>query len=318
VSLPVEQHVLGLEVAVGDADDAVQVRQRQYLVEKIDPGERGLIHLVCLDDDAQGRSLQVIWELELGARVLRPESMGLGPVSSVDEPRTFAAYYHALKWSCVSATDARLFQSPFRAGIKIMNHQLTALKKALELPRVNLFIADDVGLGKTIEAGLVLQELVLRQRVDFVVIVCPASVLLQWRDEMDKRFGLGFEVYNRAFVQRRRQDRGFGVNPWGTHNRFIISYQTLRRPEYRDPLLAALGDQAKKSLLIMDEAHTAAPSSSSLALYSSSPPCSISVICVSADGAPGRGTGLGATRVVRAAGEWHHRRNNKIIISRNG
>jgi len=244
--------------------DVVLVRQRQYLVERIDNGERGIVHLVCLDDDAQGRRLSVAWELELGARVLAPESTGLGPVSAVDDPRTFAAYFHALKWSCVSATDAKLFQSPFRAGIKLMNHQLTALKKALELPRVNLFIADDVGLGKTIEAGLVLQELVLRQRVDFVVIVCPASVLLQWRDEMDRRFGLGFEIYNRAFVQRRRQERGFSVNPWDTHNRFIISYQTLRRPEYRDPLLASLGDRAKKSLLIMDEAHTAAPSSSSI------------------------------------------------------
>ena len=244
--------------------DVVQVRQRQYLVEKVEPGEHGLVHLVCLDDDAQGRALQVIWALELGARVLRPESTALGAISTVDEPRTFAAYYHALKWSCVSATDARLFQSPFRAGIKLMNHQLTALKKALELPRVNLFIADDVGLGKTIEAGLVLQELILRQRVDFVVIVCPASVLLQWRDEMDKRFGLGFEVYNRSFVQRRRQERGFGVNPWATHNRFIISYQTLRRPEYRDPLLATLDDRGRKSLLILDEAHTAAPSSSSI------------------------------------------------------
>ena len=48
----------------------------------------------------------------------------------------------------------------------------------------------------------------------------------------------------------------------GTHNRFIISYQTLRRPEYRDPLLATLGDRAKKTMLILDEAHTAAPASS--------------------------------------------------------
>jgi hypothetical protein len=67
----------------------------------------------------------------------------------------------------VTATDAALFQSPFRAGIRLMNHQLIPLKKALELPRCNLFIADDVGLGKTIEAGLVLQELQLRQRVQF-------------------------------------------------------------------------------------------------------------------------------------------------------
>lgn len=245
----------------------VVVRQRQYLVEEVvpppEPGHKTLVKLTCLDDDAQGRPLEVLWELELGARVLVPEEQGLGAVDVIDEPRQFAAYLHALKWNCVTATDPKLFQAPFRAGIQILNHQLVPLRKALALPRVNLFIADDVGLGKTIEAGLVLQELLLRQRVDQVLIVCPASVVLQWRDEMQKRFGLHFEVYNRQFVARRRQERGFAVNPWATHTRFIISYQTLRRPEYREPLIRHLGDKARKSLLILDEAHTAAPASAS-------------------------------------------------------
>src|SRR5262249_49553266 len=159
-----------------------------------------IVRLVCLDDDSQGRRVDVPWELELGARVLKPEAHGLGAVTRMDPPRHFAAYLHALKWNSVTATDAKLFQSPFRAGIKLMNHQLTPLRKALSLPRANVFIADDVGLGKTIEAGLIAQELLLRQRVDFILIVCPASVCLQWRDEMQKKFGLQFEVVNRSFV----------------------------------------------------------------------------------------------------------------------
>jgi hypothetical protein len=243
--------------------DIVQVRHRQWLVEEIvpppEPQQHTLVKLVCLDDDNQGRSVHVLWELELGAKVLQPEAEGLGAIEKIDPPRHFAAYLHALKWHSVSATDKRLFQAPFRAGIKLMNHQLTPLKKALDLPRANLFIADDVGLGKTIEAGLVLSELLLRQRVEYVLIACPASIALQWRDEMKRRFGLHFEIYNRAFIARRRQERGFGVNPWTTHNRFIVSYPLLRRPEYRDPLVAHLGDRLKKSLLILDEAHTAAP-----------------------------------------------------------
>lgn len=244
------------------AGDLVLCRQRQYLVEEVVPPpeefDQTLVRLICLDDDHQGHRLDVLWELELGARVLHP-TYGLGKLESFDPPDRFAAYLHALKWHGVTATDAKLFQAPFRAGIQLMAHQLTPLKKALALPRANLFIADDVGLGKTIEAGLVLQELLLRQQVQWCLIVCPSSVVLQWRDEMQKRFGLRFEVMSRAFVNRRRQERGFAVNPWSTHTRFIIGYPLLRRPEYRDPLLNHLGDRVKKSLLILDEAHTAAP-----------------------------------------------------------
>lgn len=245
--------------------DIVACRHRQWLVEDVlAPAEHGhatRVRMVCLDDDDQGRVLEVLWEMELGARVLQPEAHGLGDIHHVDPPRYFGAYLHALKWNSVTATDARLFQAPFRAGIKLMDHQLTPLKKALSLPRANLFIADDVGLGKTVEAGLVLQELLLRQRVEFALVICPAAVALQWREEMSKRFGLHFEIMNRAFIARRRQERGFGVNPWSTHNRFIVSHQTVRRPEYRDPLLQHIGERARKSLLILDEAHVAAPAS---------------------------------------------------------
>ena len=244
----------------------VHARHRQWLVESVVPGEgkeSPLVRLVCLDDDDPGRQVDVLWKLELGARVVAPETQGLGEASRLDPPAHFGAYLHALKWSAVSAADATRFQAPFRAGIKLMAHQLTPLMKALELPRANLFIADDVGLGKTIEAGLVLQELLLRQQASFVLIVCPASVCLQWQGEMQRRFGLRFEVMTRQFVAYRRQERGFGTNPWSTHNRFIVSHALLRRPEYRDPLLHHLGERARKGLLILDEAHVAAPASAS-------------------------------------------------------
>lgn len=244
----------------------VVARHRQWLVDDVvvgDGGDSPLVRLVCIDDDDPGRELDVLWNLELGARVIAPEKHGFGSAAKLDPPAHFGAYLHALKWSAVSAADATLFQAPFRAGIKLMAHQLTPLMKALELPRANLFIADDVGLGKTIEAGLVLQEMLLRQQASFVLVVCPASVCLQWQGEMQKRFGLRFEVMTRQFVAYRRQERGFGANPWSTHNRFIVSHALLRRPEHRDALLSHLGDRARKGLLIVDEAHNAAPASAS-------------------------------------------------------
>ena len=249
------------------AGDTVRARHRQWLVDEVwhpvHEGDATRLRLTCLDDDNRGAVTELLWELELGAEVIRPEAELLRKVDQIDDPRHFAAYYHALQWQGVTATEKGRFQSPFRAGIQIQTYQLTPLQKALSLPRANLFIADDVGLGKTIEAGLVLQELLLRQQVDFALIVCPASLTLQWRDEMEQRFGLSFEVYTRDFVLTRRRERGFGVNPWTTHNRFIISYPLIRRPEYRDPLLQHLGERVKKSLLILDEAHTAAPASAS-------------------------------------------------------
>ncbi len=244
----------------------VELRHRQWLVEAVKlgvDGESALVQVVCLGDDDSGRALEILWDLELGARIVSPRAEGLGDTKALDPPSHFGAYLHALKWSAVSAADASRFQAPFRAGIKLMAHQLTPLMKALELPRANLFIADDVGLGKTIEAGLVMQELLLRQQADFVLICCPASVCLQWRDEMQRRFGLRFEVMTREFVGYRRQDRGFGVNAWSTHNRFIISHSLLRRPEYRGALQARLEAGARKALLILDEAHAAAPASAS-------------------------------------------------------
>ena len=158
------------------AGDVIRLRHRQWLVEDAvpppEPNQLTLVKAVCLDDDNQGEPIDVLWEMELGAKVVDQKMGGLG--DGIDEPRYFAAYLHALKWNSVTATDKNLFQAPFRAGIMLQAHQLEPLRRALSLPRANLFIADDVGLGKTIEAGLVLQELLLRQRVEFILVACPA------------------------------------------------------------------------------------------------------------------------------------------------
>jgi superfamily II DNA or RNA helicase len=135
------------------------------------------------------------------------------------------------------------------------------LRKALRLPRVNLFIADDTGLGKTIEAGLIARELLLRKKAKTVVVAAPPSVLEQWRAELEERFGLIFEILDRAYLTRVRRERGFGVNPWRTHSRFLISHNLLVDPNYTDPMREWLGTMLPGSLLILDEAHHAAPSS---------------------------------------------------------
>jgi ERCC4-related helicase len=131
------------------------------------------------------------------------------------------------------------------------------------MPRVSLFIADDVGLGKTIEAGLILREMLMRQKIKRVVISCPPSVVKQWQEEMESRFGLLFQIFDRDFVAARRRERGYGINPWTTHTRFIISHALLRDEAYAAPLRDWLGHFGAGSMLILDEAHNAAPASGS-------------------------------------------------------
>lgn len=245
--------------------ELVQVRSRRWLVEEIvttqEPGDSAVVRLACADDDAQGQALDVFWNCEPDRLILEEEGWADLAAKGFDSPAMFAAFLHTLRWNCVTATDPNLFQSPFRAGIKIDAYQMEPLRKALRLPRVNLFIADDTGLGKTIEAGLIARELLLRRKAKVIVVAAPPSVLEQWKAELEERFGLIFEILDRGYLTRVRRERGFGVNPWRTHSRFLISHNLLTDPAYTDPLREWLGDLLPGSLLIIDEAHHAAPSS---------------------------------------------------------
>ena len=243
------------------------MRSRRWLVEAVEavedvsPPASPRVNLACADDDAQGQTLEVYWDFEIDRRILEQEAWSSIGARGFDSPRHFSAFLHTLRWNCVTATDPNLFQSPFRAGIRIDAYQMEPLRKALRLPRVNLFIADDTGLGKTIEAGLIARELLLRKKAKTIVVGAPASVLEQWKAEMEERFGLLFVILDRAYLTRVRQERGFGVNPWRTHSRFLVSHNLLIDPTYADPMREWLGEMQPGSLLILDEAHHAAPSS---------------------------------------------------------
>ena len=244
--------------------ELVEVRSRRWLVEAVDdadPSASPRVSLACADDDAQGQTLEVYWDFEIDRRILEQEAWNDIGGRGFDPPRHFGAFLHTLRWNCVTATDPNLFQSPFRAGIKIDAYQMEPLRKALRMPRVNLFIADDTGLGKTIEAGLIARELLLRKKAKTIVVATPASVLEQWKAEMEERFGLLFVILDRAYLTRVRQERGFGVNPWRTHSRFLVSHNLLIDPNYADPMREWLGELLPGSVLILDEAHHAAPSS---------------------------------------------------------
>jgi Helicase conserved C-terminal domain/SNF2-related domain len=243
--------------------DFVELRGRPWLVEGTEDKGSGLtaLQLSCISDDAQGERLDVVWEAEIAPGLLEDDVWARVGQNGADDPAVFAAYLRTLKWNTATAADRDLFQAPFRAGIRLDAYQLLPLRKALRLPRVNLLIADDVGLGKTIEAGLILRELLLRRRIDFTVVAAPPSMTLQWQDELEAKFGLAFTIIDRERLADLRRLRGFAVNPWSTGSRFIISHRLLPDETYVAGLRALLHPFRSRALLILDEAHHAAPAS---------------------------------------------------------
>src|SRR6516165_4498013 len=241
----------------------VQLRGRPWLVEELrgDRTDLQTLSLSCIADDAQGERLEVLWDAEIGPAVLDQDAWRNVGQGLPDSPEVLAAHLRTIRWRSATAADRDLLQAPFRAGIRLDAYQLLPLAKALRLPRVNLLIADDVGLGKTVEAGLVLREMLLRRRVEYIVISSPAAMTAQWQDELAQKFGLGFTIIDRDYLAAVRRNYGFSANPWAVGSRFILSHNLLADETYSDGLAQLLRPFRPRAMLILDEAHHAAPAS---------------------------------------------------------
>lgn len=159
-----------------------------------------------------------------------------------------------------------MLQAPFRSGASIEGYQLDPVVRAIGMARVNLLIADDTGLGKTIETGLVVQEMLLRHRARTVMVVCPASLQVKWQTEMREKFGLEFRIVDTEHVRDLRRKRGIHANPWTSFPRLISSMDWMKSGEalrwMEDALPATPTFPRKFDILIVDEAHNVAPSGS--------------------------------------------------------
>ncbi|HET8658184.1 MAG TPA: DISARM system SNF2-like helicase DrmD [Micromonosporaceae bacterium] len=223
-----------------------------------------LLTLTSVEDDSYDDTLRVVWEVEAGARVHESAALpSLDGGRGLDDPQTLDAFLDAVRWGALTSADRSLLQAPFRSGIDIETYQLDPLVRALAMPRANLLIADDVGLGKTIEAGLVIQELILRYRARTVLVVCPASLCIQWREQMQDKFGLEFRVLDTALVRALRRERGVRVNPFTHFPRLVVSIDWLKRDRPMRMLREVLPKEftlpRALDLLVVDEVHSCAP-----------------------------------------------------------
>jgi superfamily II DNA or RNA helicase len=127
---------------------------------------------------------------------------------------------------------------------QLLPHQILLTHDVIKMSRRRLLIADEVGLGKTIETGMIIRELIARGEARRVLILCPAGLIKNWQNELRGCFRLEFEVLGIDF-----QD--FAPASWENHQRVIASIDTVKRPARMERLLNA----PRFDLVIVDEAH---------------------------------------------------------------
>ncbi|TAL35264.1 MAG: DEAD/DEAH box helicase [Spirochaetes bacterium] len=132
---------------------------------------------------------------------------------------------------------------------RILAHQVESTHRIVNALNQRFLIADEVGLGKTIEAGLVIKELVYRYGYKRILIVTPASLLLQWQHEMESKFNERFTVLDRKSFRRERRGEKPAA-PWGRIDKAICSLDFIKNASFRDALKRARWDA-----IIFDEAH---------------------------------------------------------------
>jgi superfamily II DNA or RNA helicase len=132
------------------------------------------------------------------------------------------------------------------AKVDLLPHQVVLVHKIANASPRRFLIADDVGLGKTIETALLLRELASRGEMNRALMIVPAGLVENWRRELNEVFNLNFEVFGAEGDVTDRK-----TNAFAKHNRLIASIDTLKRPKRIENILAS----PKWDLIVFDEAH---------------------------------------------------------------
>jgi superfamily II DNA or RNA helicase len=231
----------------------VRARGERFVVLEVDPlphasdgSAQTRLLLRGLEGPLRGRELPVIVPIE----PVEPEQTRPLDLSRPGRLARFRLLHDAFSLQLAPPPD--LLVGASRSHVVFEPYQQVPALRALSLPRARLLIADDVGLGKTIEAGLVLRDLNARRRSSRVLIVCPPSIVKQWHDEMAQKFGFRFRVFaDRNDVLTAKRALEAGDNPWKAEPRIITSRDFIKRKEGAFLELSA----AHWDVVIIDEAH---------------------------------------------------------------
>lgn len=227
-------------------------------------------------DDIWGETAYRVW-LPGKDAVVRARSRDLRPLDAIQQ--TVDQILHgAAAAKLLDALEDNLLLAPIQSSVVPLPHQLYALNRAMSRDRIRYLLADEVGLGKTIEAGLILRELKLRGMARRILIVAPKGLVRQWQAEMRLHFGEHVQHVDPAELSAFRQWRNDEENLWRIHDQVICSLDSVKPLEARrgwtleqlstynrerfEDLISASWD-----LVIIDEAHRMGGSTDQVARY---------------------------------------------------
>jgi SNF2 family DNA or RNA helicase len=228
-------------------------RDAEWLVKSISRSTDGgrVIEAIGVSEFIRGRKAKFIEELETDLEVLAPERTEL--VADISHGYIHSLLFIESHLRQTAPEDHRIYVGQ-QAAMDVMNYQLYPAYKSLSAPRQRILIADAVGLGKTLECGILVSELIRRDRGKRILVVTNKSMMVQFQTELWVRFTIPLVRLDSTTIQRIRLQVPGNHNPFHYYDRSIISIDTLKQDrEYRVYL-----EQAHWDIIIIDEAHNVA------------------------------------------------------------
>lgn len=229
------------------------IRDEEWLIRRVDPSADGGWLLSCdgISDLVRGQSALFLTELEDDIEILDPAETLLVPDDSPTYSATMLYLESQRRRTVPNDTQIHLGH---RAVMNVVPYQLDPALQALKQPRARILIADSVGLGKTLEAGVLATELIQRGRGKRILVVTQKAMLTQFQKEWWSRFSIPLVRLDSMGLARVRNRIPANHNPFNHFDRSIISIDTLKSNlEYRNYLENAWWD-----MIVIDECHNVA------------------------------------------------------------
>lgn len=230
----------------------VVIRDEEWMIKKCDLNTYGTMTLQCIGISplVKDKTAYFLSDLEK-IEVVDPTKTKLIIDDSAHYSRS--RLYLESQWRQMIPTDSKLHIG-HHAVMNVLPYQLEPAQVSLKRPRQRILIADAVGLGKTLEAGILMSELIARGKGQRILVVTVKSMMNQFQKEMWERFTIPLISLDSAAIQRIRRDLPSNYNPFHYYDKTIVSIDTIKRDKQYTTYL----ENARWDIIVIDEAHNVA------------------------------------------------------------